>query len=104
MKKPTSNPGSNLVAEITNAEMEKKIGENFTAYVNELSEKPDTKVSPAFFQVFSDLQQNNDKVGSEIFYSFLNKVFDKSPDEIDSILPQYLADLWTSKHLGRPGF
>jgi hypothetical protein len=36
VKKPATNPGSNPVVEITNAEMEKKIGENFTAYVNEL--------------------------------------------------------------------
>lgn len=84
--------------------MEKKTGENFTAYVNELQEKPDTTISSDFFQVFADLQHNNGKVGSEIFYSFLNKVFDKSQHEIESILPQYLADLWRSMHLGRVGF
>lgn len=84
--------------------MDKIIGKNFTAYVNELYKKPDATFSAEFFEVFSDLQEDNGKTGAEIFYSFLNKIFDRSVYEIESILPQYLADLWNSRHLARPGF
>lgn len=47
--------GSNTAVEITNAEMEKKIGKNITAYVNELSEKPAKNFLPDFFIVFTEL-------------------------------------------------
>ena len=39
-----------------------------------------------------------------IFYSFLNKIFDRSEDDINTYLLQYLSDLWNSKQLGRNGF
>ncbi len=58
--------------------MEKKISQNFTAYVHELEEKPDTLFSPDFFQIFDELQKVNGRNGSDIFYSFLNKIFDRS--------------------------
>lgn len=83
--------------------MEKKITENFAEYVTTLEGAPDTTFQPDFFQVYSDLQNNNGRHGSEIFYSFLNKVFDKSEHEIDNILPKYLNDLWSSKMLGKVG-
>ncbi len=73
--------------------MEEKICENFAEYVFTLESAPNTTFQPDFFQVYSDLQMINGRHGSEIFNSFLNKVFDKSEHEIDNILPQYLNDL-----------
>jgi transcription termination factor NusB len=87
--------------EISNQEMEKKITENFSEYVSTLEETSDTKFAPDFFQVYQDLQMVNGRQGSEIFYSFLNKVFDRTESEIEKYLSRYLSDLWISKMLGK---
>jgi hypothetical protein len=50
------------------------------------------------------LQEVNGQTGAMIFYSFLNKIFDRSEDDINTYLMQYLSDLWNSKKLGRTGF
>jgi hypothetical protein len=81
--------------------MEKKITENFSEYVSTLEDTPDTKFAPDFFQVYQDLQMVNGRQGSEIFYSFLNKVFDRTESEIEKYLSRYLSDLWISKMLGK---
>jgi hypothetical protein len=81
--------------------MEKKITENFSEYVSTLEETSDTKFAPDFFQVYQDLQMVNGRQGSEIFYSFLNKVFDRTESEIEKYLSRYLSDLWISKMLGK---
>ena len=41
---------------------------------------------------------------SEVFYHFLNKIFDRSEREIIEVLPTYLSHLWDSKTLGMRGF
>jgi hypothetical protein len=82
--------------------MEKKITENFSEYVSTLEEKPETTYfAPEFFKVYQDLQMVNGRQGAEIFYSFLNKVFDKPESEIEKYLSRYLSDLWISKMLGK---
>ena len=82
VKKPTNLPVVPSV-EISDQDMEKKISQNFTAYANELEEKPDTVFSSDFFYVFDELQKVNGKTGSDIFFSFLNKIFDRSENEIE---------------------
>ncbi len=77
MKKPSNLPQIPTI-EITEQELEKKISENFTAYVNKLEEKPEAIFSSDFFQIFDELQKLNGRNGSDIFYSFLNKIFDRS--------------------------
>jgi len=46
----------------------------------------------------------NGRFGSEVFFQFLNKVFDRNPVEIDECLSGYIKNLWNSKQLGRQGF
>ena len=43
--------------------------------------------------MYKDLQTINKKKGGEILYLFLNKIYDRTPKEIEEILPQYLRDL-----------
>jgi hypothetical protein len=50
-------------------------------------------VSQESFAVYKDLQTNYKKKGGEILYHFLNKVYDRTPKEVEEILPQYLRDL-----------
>jgi hypothetical protein len=50
-------------------------------------------VSQESFAVYKDLQMNYKKKGGEILYHFLNKVYDRTPKEVEEILPQYLHDL-----------
>jgi len=45
----------------------------------------------------------NGRIGGDIFYSFLNKIFDRQENEIENILPRYISDLWRSKKLGKQG-
>lgn len=59
--------------------MEKLVIQNFTAYANfknyEEAEGEEKK-EPHSFQIYKDLQSVNGRKGGEIFYHFLNKVFD----------------------------
>jgi hypothetical protein len=46
----------------------------------------------------------NGRRGGEIFYHFLNKVFDRSEQEVTEVLPKYLEDLVKSKVLDQRSF
>lgn len=83
--------------------MDTRIRENFTEYVQTIDSFPEVSVPAGFFQVFADLQQVNGRSGQDIFYTFLNKIFDRPEREIVEILPRYLSDLWASKFLGKWG-
>lgn len=43
-------------------------------------------------------------MGGDIFYHFLNKIFDRSGHEIEDILPQYLSMLVKSRALDQRSF
>jgi len=45
------------------------------------------------FSIFADLQKKNGRKGEEIFYTFLNRVYDSPEQEIYDYLPIYLRDL-----------
>ena len=46
----------------------------------------------------------NGRYAADLFFQFLNKVFDRNTVEIDEFLSSYIKNLWISKQLGRPGF
>ena len=89
---------------ITSDEVEKQLMQNFQAFSQSLtSEEEESKtIGPEFFQVYKDLQ--NAKRGGEVFYHFLNKVFDRSEKEVEEVLPLYLDQLVLSKTLDQISF
>lgn len=48
------------------------------------------------FKIYTTLQKRHGKKGEDIFYTFLNKVYDSSEQEIYEYLPLYLRDLVSS--------
>ena len=47
------------------------------------------------FSLYQDLQKVNGKQPEDIFYTFLNKVYDSHENELEDFLPLYLYD-WMS--------
>ena len=88
---------------MTDEEMAKKIMGNFHNYQNKdaIPEEPEdeetktpgkTKAMSKNFSIYADLQKVYGKNGEDVFYTFLNKVYDSTEDEIYDVLPQYLED------------
>ena len=78
--------------------------ENFALFVSTNKESPQEAIGADFFQVWADLVNVNGRFGSEVFFQFLNKVFDRNTAEIDEYLSSFIKNLWNSKQLGRNGF
>jgi hypothetical protein len=85
---------------IEQAEVDKIVIQTFTGYVQhakggdeETEEEKTTQITKDFFAPITDLQRVNGKKGDDVFYAFLNKIFDKNEDEVETYLPSYLADV-----------
>lgn len=82
--------------------MAKKIMGNFHQYVSKEAipeeEEEETKSSTANkqksvrqdFYIYQDLQKVYGKAGEDIFYTFLNRVYDSPEKDLEESLPTYL--------------
>lgn len=80
--------------------------QNFTSFCQSLKgdDEEQKTAGPEHFQIFKDIQTVNGRKGGEVFYHFLNKIFDKSEKEIEETLPIYLDQLIQSKTLDMMSF
>ena len=61
--------------------MERLLNNNFASYVAQVKKSADeeekTAINAEIFKVLSDLQKVNKRTGADVFYHFLNKIFDR---------------------------
>ena len=91
-----------MAKELDDKDMGKKVVENFNSYCQALkavedmeSEEEKKREQPGekHFALYSELLNLFRKRGDEIFYQFLNKVFDCDEQAIMNVLPLYVTDL-----------
>jgi hypothetical protein len=56
-------------------------------------EEEEKKNRPPDFSLYTDLRETYRRSGDDIFYQFLNKVYDTPQEELLANLPSYLRDL-----------
>jgi hypothetical protein len=92
---------------IENSEIEKQLIQNFQEYKQNAendNKEEQVPIDQAFFKAYTDIKSVNQKQGSDLFYSFLNKIFDQSEDDVAKHLPDYLRDLVRLNVIDGQGF
>lgn len=80
--------------------------QNFQGFVQaqESEEEESKTIGPEHFTIYKDFQTTNGRMGGDVFYHFLNHIFDRSENEIENHLPVYLKALIQAKVLDTKSF
>lgn len=82
------------------------MNENYASYVQLYRSEEEEKapITAETFSVYSEIQNINKRPGNDLFYALLNKVFDRSEEEVKEILPLYVKDLVCFKIIDSKSF
>ena len=66
-----------MVIEIEDKDLEKSVISNFAGFVDMQSSDEVYTYDAEFFVIFKELQKTTGRLGGDIFYHLLNKIFDR---------------------------
>lgn len=81
--------------------MAKNVVENFHSYCAKIEDQSEEgkEIQEDHFSIFPELKSVYQKKGDQIFYQFLNKVYDSNENQIMNLLHRYLTELVNRKTL-----